>query len=124
MVPLAKTSDVIDQTLAIAQHPNCDLSMPVAVILNLSLAPESHSHIVRREVVEKMLEMCDHKQQKIDEQSSQSQQGEKEDPMKVYLLKYVYFSPIYTTVQSFSHTHTHTHTHTSPTHMHTIHTQS
>ena len=98
LVPLAKTSDVIDQTLAIALHPKCDLSVPVTMMLNLSQAPEAHCHIVRREVVEKMLAMCDQKRQKTDEQSLQSQQGEKEDPMKVYLLKYVYFSPTYTIV--------------------------
>ena len=68
-------------------YPNCDLSVPVTVMLNLSQTPEAHSHIVRKEILEKMLEMCDPKQQDNNEQLSQSQQEEKEDPMKAYLLK-------------------------------------
>ena len=86
---LAKSTDIIDQTLAMAPHPNCDLSVPMTMIVNLSQAPEAHSCIARRDVVEKMLEMCEQKEKITNEQSSQSQQEKKEDPMKVNLLKYV-----------------------------------
>ena len=89
-MPLTKTTDVIDQILAMAPHPSCDLSVPVTMIVNLSQALEAHSCIARREVVEKMFEMCDQKQKiTSNKQSSQSEQEKKDDPMKVNLLKYV-----------------------------------
>ena len=91
-VPLAMRTDVIDQALAMALHPLSDCqtaNVSVDVILNLTESPETHIYIVRKEVVESMLEICEQKQKIIDELSSQLQQGKMEDLMAVSVLKYV-----------------------------------
>ena len=85
-------TDVIDQILAIALHPTYDCKMAyvsASIFLNLTQSPEAHTYIVRREVVEKMLGMCELKQKMVSEQTSQSRQGEKDDPIAVNALKYV-----------------------------------
>ena len=91
-MPLAMKTDVIDQTLAIAVHPTYDCNTAIVsmiMILNLTQSPEAHIYIARKEVVEKMLEICEQKQKLVTEHGSQSQQGTKEDPMAVTALKYV-----------------------------------
>ena len=93
-VPLAMKTDVIDQVLAIALHPayGCKMAyVSASILLNLSQSTKAHTYIVRREVVEKMLEMCELKERMVSEQSSQSRQGEKDDPIAVNALKYVKF---------------------------------
>ena len=85
-------SDVIDQTLAIGLHPlaNClTAKVSVDVILNLTESPETHVYLVRKEILENMLEICELKQKMVTEQSSQFQQRKTEDPMAVNVLKYV-----------------------------------
>ena len=94
-VPLSMRTDVIDQTLGIALHPAYDSKTAIvsaSMILCLVQSPEAHVYIARKEVVENMLEMCELKHKMVDEPSSQSQQGEKEDPMAVNALKYVTLS--------------------------------
>lgn len=116
-MPLAKRTDVIDQALDMALHPASDCLVSIAsasMILCLSQSPEAHSYIVRKEVIEKMLEMCEQKHKIINEQSSQSHQGKKENPMAVIALKYVtnpllFLSWVHTHTQWHAHTHTHTH---------------
>ena len=92
-------TDVIDQVLAIALHPAYDCytaKVSVELILNLTQSPETHTYIIRREVVETLLEVCEKRHKMIDLQSSQSRRGKKEDPMMVNVLRYV-----------LSHSHNH-----------------
>ena len=89
-VPLAMRTDVIDQTLAIALHPTyaCETAkVSVDVILNLAQSPETHTYIVRREVVQSMLEICEQRHKIINQRSLWNQQRKKEDPMVVSVLK-------------------------------------
>ena len=89
-VPLAMRMDVIDQMLAMALHPAYDCytaKTSVDVILNLTQSPETHAYIIRSEVVESMLEVCEQRYKMINQQSIWSQLREKEDPMVVNLLK-------------------------------------
>ena len=84
--------DVIDQVLAIAMHPSydCETAMEsMSIILNLTQSPESHTYIIRREVVESMLKVCEQRYKMINQQSIRIQQRKKEDPMVINLLKYV-----------------------------------
>ena len=85
-VPLAMRTDVIDQILAIALHPayECETAKTsVEVILNLTESPETHTYITRREIVEKMLEICEQRHKMINQQSQQGDRG------MVNVLKYV-----------------------------------
>ena len=85
-MPIAMRADIVDQTLAIALHPYCECRtamVSVNVILNLIQSPETHVSIVRKEVVEKMLEI----QKMFDEQSLA--QSSSEDQMEISALKYV-----------------------------------
>ena len=117
-MPVAMRTDVIDEILAIALHPAYDCKMTLvsaSIFLNLTQSPETHVYIVRREVVEKMLEMCELKQKIVAKQVLS--QGEQEDPMAVNGLKYVTITSLYSLSLSLSLsltplTHTHTHTHT------------
>ena len=71
-VPLAMRTDVIYQTLAMALHPAYDCQtakFSVETILNLTQSPETHSYIVRREVVEKMLEICKQRNKMLNQES-------------------------------------------------------
>ena len=82
-------TDVIDQVLAIALHPayDCDTAkVSVELILNLTQSPETHTYIIRREVVETLLEVCEKRHKMINLQSSQTHQRKKEDPMMVNVL--------------------------------------
>ena len=83
-MPIAMRAEVIDQTLAVALHPQCECRtamVSVNVILNLIHSPEIHVSIVRKEVVEKVLEI----QKIFDEQLSA--QSSSEDRMGVSVLK-------------------------------------
>ena len=84
-VALAKRTDVVDQILAMALHPayaDCKTAIEsVETILNLTQSPETHTYIVRREVLEKLLEICMLKQ--IDPVTQM------EDAVTVNTLKYV-----------------------------------
>ena len=83
-VPIATRADVVDQTLAVALHPlcECDTAMvSVNMIQNLTQSSETHVSIVRKEVVEKMLEI----QKMFDEQLSA--QSSSEDRVGVSVLK-------------------------------------
>ena len=86
-------ADVIDQILAMALHTAYDCQTAIVsmeVILNLTQSPETHSYIVRREVMEKVLEIHEQRYKMvIQEQSLQTQQGKKEDLNVVNALKYV-----------------------------------
>lgn len=85
-MPIAMRADIVDQTLTIALHPYCECRtamVSVNVILNLIQSPETHVSIVRKEVVEKMLEI----QKMFDEQSLA--QSSSEDRMEISALKYV-----------------------------------
>ena len=85
-------TDVIDQTLAMALHPayNCKKAMvSVCMMLNLTQSAETHTYIIRREVVEKLIEICELRHKMANERLLQTQQGEKEDPMEVNVLRYV-----------------------------------
>ena len=94
-MPLAMRTDVIDQILAMARamalHPAYDIEtakMSVSVIINITQSPETHTYIVRKEVMEKMLEICE---QKEANEKLLHQQGENEDGlMAVKVLKYVF----------------------------------
>ena len=91
-MPLAIRTDVIDEILAIALHPAFDCyaaKLSVDVLLNLTESPEAHTYIIKRENLKKMLEICERKQIMVREQTSQSLQGKKEDPMVANVLKYV-----------------------------------
>ena len=84
-MPLAMRTDIVAQTLAIVMHPAYDCKTAktsVDLMLNLTQSPEAHTYIIRREVVEKMLEICEQRHKMINELSS-------EDPMIVNVLKYV-----------------------------------
>ena len=92
-------TDVIDQVLVIALHPayDCDIAkVSVELILNLTQSPETHAYIIRREVVERLLEICEKRHKMVNLQSSQSRQKKKEDPVMVNVLRYV-----------LSHSHSH-----------------
>ena len=71
--------------LAMALHPTYGdrktAIESVETILNLTQSPDTHKYIIRREVLEKVLEICEMK-----EINSQPQQ---EDTMIVSALKYV-----------------------------------
>jgi hypothetical protein len=119
-VPLAKRADVIVQMLAMALHPAyiCKIAtMSVEMIFGLTQSPETHIYCIRREIMEKMLEVCQQRRKMVIQQSSQSQQGMKEDLMKVNVLKYVivpsplYFHSIYLLSCPLTHSGTHAHTH-------------
>ena len=92
-------TDVIDQVLVIALHPAYDCytaKVSVELILNLTQSPETHTYIIRREVVETLLEVCEKRHKMINLQSSQSRRRKREDPMMVNVLRYV-----------LSHSHNH-----------------
>ena len=75
-----------------AMHPAYDCftgMISMDVILNLTQSPETHTLIVRREIVEKMLEICEQRHRMVTEQLSQIQQEKKEDPILISALKYV-----------------------------------
>ena len=83
-------TDVIDQTLAMALHPvyDCKLAkVSVELILNLTQSPEVHVYVARKGVIENMLEICEYKHKIVSNQSLQSQQRKKEDPVAVDCLK-------------------------------------
>ena len=85
-------TDVINQALAIAMQPlpDCETATSSAAMIQcITQTPEVHTYIVREEVVQNMLKVCELKQKMVSEQSLQSQQEEKEDPMAVNALKYV-----------------------------------
>ena len=82
----------MDQTLAVALNPAYDCKVAyvsASIFLNLTQSPEAHAYIVRREIIEKLLEMCELKHKMVSERSSRSRQGEKDDPIAVIALKYV-----------------------------------
>ena len=82
----------MDQILAMALHPIYDCHTAIvsaAMIVCLCQSPEAHIYIARKEVVEKMLEMCDLKQKLVDEQLSQSRQEKSDDTIMVNAFKYV-----------------------------------
>ena len=90
-------ADVIEQALAIAMHPDSDCDTAIvsaSMILGISQSPETHVYIIRKEVMEKMFEMCELKCKTI---SEQSHQRKKEDPMAATALKYVttFYVPFY-----------------------------
>ena len=92
-------TDVIDQLLAIAIHPayNCEEAIvSVEIIVNLTESPEAHTYLIRRELVENMLNVCEQRHRMIIQQSSLSQQRKKEDLMIVNILKYVIVSSLKT----------------------------
>ena len=78
-------------------HPAYDIEtakMSVSVIINITQSPETHAYIVRKEVMEKMLEICEQKE-KVANEKSLHQQGENEDGlMAVKVLKYVCHCPL------------------------------
>ena len=86
-------TDAIDQILVVAMHPayNCQTAkVSMEIIINLTESPESHTYLVRRAVVENMLNGCEQRHRlMIIQQSSLSQQRRKEDLMTVNVLKYV-----------------------------------
>ena len=90
-VPLARRTDVIDQMLAMALHPayaDCKTAIEsVETIINLTQSPDTHPYIIRREVLEKVLEIC-----KLKQIDSQTQRVTGEDAMIVNALKYVNYS--------------------------------
>ena len=103
-MPLTMRTDVIDQILAICVHPAYDCykaKVSVEVILNLTQSPETHAYIVGREVVQKMLDICEQKQKIVSKQSSHTQQGKK-DLMTVNLLKYVTIPPLHVIITTTS----------------------
>ena len=88
-MPIAVRGDIIDQILAIALHPVYDwytAQISVETILNLTQSPKTHTYIVRREVIENMLEICEQRCKMINQQLSQIQPGEEEE---ANVLKYV-----------------------------------
>ena len=116
---LAMRTDVIDQALDMALHPASDCLVSIAsasMILCLAQSPKAHSYIVRKEVVEKMLKMCELKHKMINEQSSQSHQGKKENPMAVIALKYVILPDSFLFFAPPQPTHPPTHPLPSPPH--------
>ena len=92
-MPLAKRADVIDQVLEMALHPGYGCVIPLmsaSIMIGLTQSPEAHAYIAWKVVVEKMIEICKLRYRMVSEQqSSRSQQEEKEDPMAVNDLKYV-----------------------------------
>jgi hypothetical protein len=105
-VPLAVRTGVIDQTLAMALHPVYDCSTAkfcVETILNLTQSPETHPYITRREVVEKMLEICEQRHKTLDQLSPLFQQTKKTDPMEINVLKYVAAPSLPSSPQSLTH---------------------
>ena len=93
-------TDVVDQVLAMALHPAYDFETAensIYVITNLTQSPEAHTYIVRKKFVENILEIIllyEQKQKVISEQSLQSHQDKKEDPMTINVLKYVTVLPL------------------------------
>ena len=76
-MPLAMRMDVINQILDIALHPAYDCytaKLSMDTILHLTQSPESHTYIVREEIVEKMLEICEQRHKMVYHQSSQTWQ--------------------------------------------------
>ena len=85
-------TDAVDQILAIAMHPvySCKKAKgSMVIIVNLTQSPEAHTYLVRRDLVENMLNVCEQRHRIIIQQSSLSQQRKKENPMVVNVLKYV-----------------------------------
>ena len=81
-------TDVIDQTLAMALHPAYDCeaaNFSVGTILNLSQSPKTHPYIVSREVVEKMLEICEQRHKMLSQQASLFQQEKKMEVTALYI---------------------------------------
>ena len=69
-MPLAKRTEVINQILAMALDSTFDCrvaKMSIDVIVNLTQSPETHTYIVRREIVEKILEICEQRYKMINE---------------------------------------------------------
>ena len=99
-------TDVIDQVLAMALHPAYDFETAeysVYVITNLIQSPEAHTYIVRKKFVENILEILYKQKQKvISEQSLQSHQYKKEDPMMINVLKYVIVPPPFSVPSTYS----------------------
>ena len=94
-VPIATRTDVIDQTLAIALHPLCECRtamVSVNVILNLIESPKAHVSIVRKEVVEKMLQIHELQQRMVEEPPAQAE-VQSEDQLEISALKYVTITP-------------------------------
>ena len=90
-------TDVVDQVLEIAVHPAYDCmtsKMSVEVIHSLAQSPKTHTYIVRREILEKMLEICEQRYKMINQQSSQTQKRKEKDLMEFNLLKCVAISPL------------------------------
>ena len=80
-------TDVIDQVMAVALHPAFDCKLAsTSLILCLTRSPEAHPHLVRRKVVEDMLEICCFRQMLVSEQSPQPQ-VEMEHPLAVKTLQ-------------------------------------
>ena len=97
-MPLAMRTDVIDQVLEIAVHPAYDCmtsKMSVEIIHSLAQSAKTHTYIVRREILEKMLEICEQRLKMINQQSSQTQKRKEKDLMELNLLKCVAISPLY-----------------------------
>ena len=91
-VPLAMRTDAVDQILAVAIHPAYDswkARVSMGLIVNLTESPEAHTYLVRRDLVENMLNVCEQRHRMIIQQSSLSQQRKKEDLMVANVLKYV-----------------------------------
>ena len=111
-------TDVIEQILAMARHPAYDCytaKVSVEVVLNLTQCPETHTHIVREEFLESLIEICEQRHKMVSQQSAKTLQGKKEDPMVIKALKYafVFLSPFHIIyIHSCSHTHTHARTDT------------
>ena len=114
-MPIATRADVIDQTLAVALHPYCECRtamVSVNVILNLIQCPETHVSIVRKEVMEKMLEI----QKTFGEQLLA--QSSSEDRMEISALKYVAIIDPFSAL--FLHFHCEKFWHPNNYHMHCL----
>lgn len=78
-------------------HPAYDIEtakMSVSVIINITQSPETHTYIVQKEVMEKMLEICEQKEKKANEISLHRLGGNEDGLMAVKVLKYVYHCPL------------------------------
>ena len=108
-VPIATRTDIIDQILAIALHPLCECRtamVSVTVIVNLIESPKAHVSIIRKEVVEKMLQIHELQQRMVEEPSAQDPL---EDLSEISVLKYVAITPP-SHCPYFVHVHTYTYT--------------
>ena len=82
-------TDVTDQILGIAMHPAYDCKTAIvsaSMILCLAQSLDAHKYIVRKEVVENMLEMCEMKQKMVNDEPREGG-GAKEEQIAVYALK-------------------------------------